>query len=346
MDKKLLKNAKIVLEASCRAKPGETVLMVADAKLLPYAPALASAAVDLGLIPAIMDITHFLSSPSYSEGHVLEPLRAAMEAADIVIANTRDVHDPTRADFSRLVGDPDVHDSHLTSERRWVYLQCNGVEKWNITTEAVVNLRKRTHWLVDLLKSSKTGRITSPLGTDFTFGLGPDASYVPVLGIVPLYAEVAVVPSLEATSGVVVVDGPTQLDVRPLNETDREPLRITVEAGRVVDMSGHLGQIERLKKFIASGDPPADTIDEVGIVTTPFKENDIYYWSDGTHHHDRAHVALGNNERRDDLVHGPRHMDGEISKPTISIDELVIVEDGVFVDKVMETDYKLSKGDT
>jgi len=38
-------------------------------------------------------------------------------------------------------------------------------------------------------------------------------------------------------------------------------------------------------------------------------------------------------------------MDGEISKPTVSIDGLVIVEDGVFLDKVMETDYKLSKGD-
>ena len=68
MDDKLLQNAKIVLEAACRAKPGETVLMVADEKLLPYAPALASAAVELGLVPAIMDITHFLSSLAYDEG--------------------------------------------------------------------------------------------------------------------------------------------------------------------------------------------------------------------------------------------------------------------------------------
>lgn len=338
MDKKLLENAKIVLEASCRAKPGETVLMVADEKLLPYAPALALAAVELGLIPATIDITHFLSSPSYSEGRILEPLKVAMEAADIVIGNTLDVHDPARADFSRLVGDPDVHDSCLTSEQRWVYLQCDGVEKWDITAEAVAKLRERTHWLVGLLKSSKMGRITSQSGTDFTFGLGPDASYTPVLGIVPLYGEVAVVPSFEVTSGVLVVDGPTQLDVRPSDETDREPLRITIEAGRVVDMSGDSAQIDRLKKYITSGDPPADTIDEVGILTTKFRDNDIYYWSDGTHHHDRVHVALGNNERRDVVVHGPRHMDCEISKPTISIDGLVIVENGVFLDRVMKTE--------
>jgi leucyl aminopeptidase (aminopeptidase T) len=338
MNDKLLQNAKIVLEASCRAKPGETVLMVADEKLLPYAPALASAAVELGLVPAIMDITHFLSSPAYDKGRILEPLKAAMEAADIVIGNTRDVHDPTRADYARLVGDPDVHDSCLTAERRWVYLQCNGVEKWDITAEEVVRLRERTHWLQGLLKSSKTGRITTPLGTDFVFGLGPDASYVPVLGIVPLYGEVAVVPSLASTSGVFVADGPTQLDVRPADEVDREPLRITVEAGRVVAMSGDPVQIERLERFVASGDPSADAIDEVGILTTNFVENDIYYWSDGTHHHDRVHVALGNNVRRDTIVHGPRHMDCEINKPSISIDGLVIVENGIFLDEVMDAE--------
>jgi hypothetical protein len=73
----------------------------------------------------------------------------------------------------------------------------------------------------------------------------------------------------------------------------------------------------------------------VGILTTPFAENDRYDWPDGTHHHDCAHVALGNNERRDVVVHGPRHMDGEIRRPTIAIDGLVIVENGVFRDEAM-----------
>ena len=46
--------------------------------------------------------------------------------------------------------------------------------------------------------------------------------------------------------------------------------------------------------------------------------------------------ALGNNVRRDTVVHGPRHMDCEINKPTISIDGLVIVEHGIFLDEVMD----------
>jgi hypothetical protein len=93
--------------------------------------------------------------------------------------------------------------------------------------------------------------------------------------------------------------------------------------------------MKRLQDFIASGDPPADAIDEVGILTTKFTENDLYYWSDGTHHHNRVHIAFGNNVLRDTLVHGPKHMDCEVTDPTISIDGLVIVKDGIFQDNIV-----------
>ncbi len=145
----------------------------------------------------------------------------------------------------------------------------------------------------------------------------------------PFYAEVAVVPSLVGTGGILMVDGPSQLDVRPASETDRTPLRIEICDGRMIAADGDPEQVQRLHRFVASGDPPADAVDEVGIVTTHFVENDLYYWSDGTHHHDRVHVALGNNARRDVVVHGPRHMDLEISKPTIEIDGIPIVCDGL-----------------
>ena len=41
-----LKNARIILETSCRAKEGESVLILADEKLLPYAPALVTASLN------------------------------------------------------------------------------------------------------------------------------------------------------------------------------------------------------------------------------------------------------------------------------------------------------------
>ena len=193
------------------------------------------------------------------------------------------------------------------------------------------HVRERTLRLLDLVRNAERGHITFPAGTDFTFGLGEGAGSVPVLGIIPLYGEVAVMPVLETTSGVFVIDGPTQRGIRPADELDREPLRITVEEGRMVEVTGPPAQMKWLEAFIASGDPPADAVDEVGILTTTLEENDRYYWSDGTHHHDRVHIALGNNVRRDVVVHGPKHADTEVDKPTISIDRRVVVEDGVWL---------------
>lgn len=332
---RLLKNARIILGTSCMAKAGESVLILADEKLLPYAPALVKASLELGLIPVVMDIRGFLSSPQYKGGYVLKSLAAAMDSADIVLENLVDTWVPNRPDFGRLYGDYTRQDKSLTSDRRWLIVQSNGMDQWNISGEEVANIRERTLWLAGLLETAKSGRVTSPNGTDFTFGLTNDASYKPILGIVPLYGEVAVVPDIATTHGVFYVDGPTQRDVRPRDELDREPIRITAEKGIVRDYSGDPVQVKRLEKFIVSGDPPANAIDEVGILTTKFKENDIYYWSDGTHHHDRAHIALGNNVLRDTLVHGPKHMDCEVSSPTISIDGLVIIKDGVFQDQVI-----------
>ena len=332
LPERLLKNARIILETSCRAKEGESLLILADEKLLPISPALVSAALELKLVPAVMDIRGFLSSTQYREGYVYNPLAKAMEAADIVIENLADTWVPNRPDFGRLFGDYTFQDRSLNGERRWMIVQCDGMDKWNITAEEVSGIRKRTLWLMDLLKTAKSGRVISSKGTDFTFGLGSDAGYTPVLGIIPLYGEVAVTPDLATTSGVIVADGPTQRDVRPKNELDKKPIRIKVEKGRAIDYDGDPVQVKRLQDFIASGDPPADAIDEVGILTTRFKENDLYYWSDGTHHHNRVHIALGNNVLRDTLVHGPKHMDCEVTDPTISIDGLVIVKDGIFLD--------------
>ncbi len=330
--KKLVRNARTVLEASCRARPGETLLLLADDVLLPYAPPISEAALDLGLIPTTIDIRHYVASPAYADGYVLDSVGAAMDASDIVIQNLADTWVPNRPGYDRLYGHSDAHDQALSGERRWLILQCSGLEEWDVDAREIAAIRNRTLWLLDLLSRSESGHITSRGGTDFTFGLTEAAGRVPVLGIIPFYGEVAVMPVMEATSGVFVVDGPTQRDVRPADELDREPLCITVEAGRVVDATGCPVQLERLRAFIASGEPPADAIDEVGIVTTTLGENHRYYWSDGTHRHDRVHIALGNNVRRDVLVHGPKHMDGEVDKPTIRIDGRLIVRDGIWID--------------
>jgi leucyl aminopeptidase (aminopeptidase T) len=206
------------------------------------------------------------------------------------------------------------------------------MDKWNITAGQIAAIQKRTRWLLALVQGSDQGRITSSQGTDFTFKFGPGFQATPILGIIPLYGEVAVAPQPGSEEGVLVIDGPTQKGVRPRTELDREPLRITIEKGKVKKVSGDRIQLERLRKFIQSGSPRADQVDEVGLVTTQVPENDLCWWEDGTHHHDTVHVAIGNNLEKKQQVHGVCHMDGEIVRPTISIDGLVITRNGVFID--------------
>lgn len=327
-DDRLDRNARIVLTHACRAKSGESLLILVDEVMRPWAEGLSRAATALGLVPVVMDVRKYLASQAYAEGYVLESVRAAIASSDIVLENLPDTWVPNRPSYGRLTGEPDLEDQALSGERRWMILQCGGLDEWEVEAEEIAAVQERTDWLLDLVRSSREGHITGPSGTDFTFALGSAAHAVPVKGIIPLYGEVAVMPVPKGTRGVMVVDGPTQCEVRPSSELAREPLRIEVEDGRVSGMSGEARQLARLQAFVESGDPLAEVVDEVGIVTTHLVENDVHYWSDGTHHHDRVHIALGNNARRDAIVHGPKHMDCEVDRPTIWIDGEMLVRDG------------------
>lgn len=358
MRNRLFDNAKMILEISCMAKAGESVLILTGPGIrTDTVRALATVAMELGAVPVILDLTDYRqiiyqnggtqSGPKKVDNlaglkkFVLPPVKAAIESADIVLNNSG----PSYLSYSTLLGDPDAIDCGLIGQRRMMILQFDRMDEWEMTPEEVVAIRRRTIWLINLLSSSEIVHITSPAGTDFTFPLGKGAKYNQILGIVPFYGEVAIIPQQGSGSGIFVVDGPTQHGIRPKNELAREPLRITVENGLVKDVVGDNVQVKRLKEFIASGNPPAHFIDEVGIVTTQIKANDEYLWEDGTHHHDCAHIALGNNQRRAARVHGSCHMDGEIHFPTIRIDEKTVVEKGVFMDHLMQSsDRKTGNG--
>ena len=129
ISKRLLTNARIILETSCRAKRGESLLILADEKLLTYSTALVEAALELNLIPVVMDIRAYLKSKQYKEGYVLKTIATAMESTDIVMENLEDTWVPNRPDFGRLSGDYTNQDKALSGERRWVIVQCDGMDK-------------------------------------------------------------------------------------------------------------------------------------------------------------------------------------------------------------------------
>jgi len=325
---KLVANAKTVLEVCLHAKADETVLIVTRDRYMRDARGLSLAAAELGAHPIIMDLDEYLAR-GFKEGRILKAFAGAYEAADMAIGVA------WCASFGALLGCPEDNDLWLTGQKRTIYLMNGKVPEldmaiWDVPREQIASIRPRTEALIDMLEATERVHITAPAGTDFSFGMGPQANPVPILGIAPLYGEVAITPAQGTESGVFVVDMATQMGVRPRDELDREPLRIVVRDGKVCDYSGDATQVERLQQYLNSGDPPARNIDEVGIVTTQIKVNDLW-WRDGCHFTETVHIAPGNKQKRGRYVHGARHMDGQISRPTIALDGEVIMADGKFV---------------
>lgn len=340
MSDRLLQNARIVVEVSCGVKAGDAVLIVIQKNTkqpygdeqMPIARALAQACVELKAIPLIADLTDWVGSSAYKAGKVQPSLAAAVKAADVVI-NAADM-----IAFGRMTGEPEPDMRRCASgEQRWFAMQTHKMAEWQLTPERVAMIAKRSRWLVALIEKSKTLKVTGPAGTDIAFDLTSGVFVLTYLWLVPLFGEVPVVPHQANGNGVMMVDGPTQKNVRRRNELDRQPLRIEIKDGLVKKYSGDPEQVKRLEAFMNGGDPRADKIDEIGILTTDLPENSKYWWEDGTHDYRRCHIALGNNKERKADVHGRAHMDCEICQPTVSVDGLVVVRDGVFVDANLPT---------
>lgn len=338
---KLFKNALITIQVACGVKAGETVLLITERysrapyndDLAPVTEMLAEACVRIGALPVVLNIDKYIRTGLFLQGHQSLVIKNAMENADVVLNMVDYIH------FSRFMGlgtneeGAWQSDMYVTGEQRMFALQSHGMDKWNITPEQIAMISARSRWLADLIRHSRQLTVTSALGTDFRCSLGEGSNVMPYLCLVPLFGETPVIPCHGTEEGVLIVDGPTQQGVRPLNELHRENLRITVEKGIVTEYSGDPVQVKRLEAFMNSGNPRAEHVDEVGILTTDVPENNLYWWADGTHHYRRVHIAIGNNILRGRNVHGQAHMDCEISLPTVSVDGMVIIKDGVFLDE-------------
>lgn len=311
------KNALIALKARAYVKAGETVtILMGDRDGHKNGPnrldaiALAKAARALGAYPLILDINDFKGMPLWFENKGFEAVRQAIQHSDVVLGN---VFYFEKLGFD-INGSPDAY---LVGEReqRMVAFQ-SGLDRWEITEEEVAEIPPVTKKLLARIENGHKFRVTSPAGTDFTFEA---LSAKQILGILPLYGEVAIMPKFGSGEGIVVVDGPTQKKVRPAAETDREPLRIVFEKGEIRSYSGDPAQAARLEAYIGSAEVPGKYVDEVGIPTTRVQANNAC-WRDGTHNCNTIHIAIGNNGKRSDIVHGQLHMDMEIIDPTFYID--------------------------
>ncbi|MDD4099074.1 MAG: hypothetical protein PHC30_09905 [Lentisphaeria bacterium] len=341
---RIRRNAEFILRDLGGCRPGEHLLLIADDASRENALALADVARELGLHPLVADIDSYGRGQRYLAMPSLRPLRAAILASDAAFMLT----DQMLTDFGLFLGDGDAMDASLTGAGRRYTLEARGLPEWDLRPEEIIHFRERTSRLHDLLQRGGLLRVRTARGTDFSCDMasGTDGMY-PVLGILPFYAEVAVIPKLGCFNGVLMVDGASQcawaqrgFPIRPAvpghQELYLEPLRIDIRDGRVTGCSGPAAQVERLEKWMYESSPHADLADEIGLVTTTARENDQYGWLiDGTHQTHCVHVALGNNTRRGELIHAPEHCDFDMHDPEITLDGRLLYAEGEFHDEVI-----------
>jgi len=338
---KIRNSAEFIIATLGGGKAGENVVFISDSVCRENAFILADVSRELGLNPVVIDIDSFGRDERYLSMKAMMPLKAAILASDLTFMLT----DQMLTDFGMFLGNSDECDTALLGANRRFTLEARGLKEWDLNREEILHYRERTERLAELLRKGGLLKVVTERGTSFEceMGGGTEAIY-PVMAILPFYVETAIIPKAGFFNGKLVVDGASQcayaqrgFPIRPAvpghQELYMEPLVIEIRDGGVSGYSGPRIQVERLEKWMYSSNPNAVLADEIGIVTTTSPENDRYGWLiDGTHQTHCVHVALGNNDRRGEVIHAPEHCDFDMHNPTITLKRKVLYQNSLFND--------------
>jgi leucyl aminopeptidase (aminopeptidase T) len=108
--------------------------------------------------------------------------------------------------------------------------------------------------------------------------------------------------------------------------TLKEPIRLRVDSGRVVEIYGGK-DADRLRSLIEASDEGATNIAEFAIGTNP-KALLIGNMAEDKKREGSIHIAVGDNHKLGGTVKSSIHLDGLMVKPTVELGEEAIVREG------------------
>lgn len=320
LDASLTDRARTILVSNVALSPEETLLVVTDDDTREVGELFFEAARDLGATALLMVIP---------TGHVAgeEPPAAAaraMAAADVVIAATLMSLTHTRAridaaaEGTRVVTMPGINLAMLREGAccadygRIEALTAAMTERLDRASTARI---EKDGSVLELDLSGRPG-VASP-GVFRTAG---------ACGNFPS-GEAYIAPRENGAQGTMVIDG-SMVGIGRLPE--EEPLTVTVEAGQLVAVEGGNADgpyADQLAILFAR--PENGTIAELGIGTNEtalltgniLEDEKIY----GT-----VHIAFGTNASFGGATTADCHLDGIILRPTLYLDDELVIKDGVF----------------
>ena len=191
------------------------------------------------------------------------------------------------------------------------------------------SISKRTLKLKSILEKGKMIRVTAPAGTDISFKIS-DRKVLPSKGLFHAKGESGNLPTGETflapvegtANGVFVVDG----SMAGLGLIKNANIKIEVKNGYATKISGGV-LANKLKTMLDNVSKDARNIAEFGIGTNDSAKLSGVLLEDekvmGT-----IHIALGNNVSMGGRVNVPIHLDGVVKKPTVWMDDKLLMQDG------------------
>ena len=183
--------------------------------------------------------------------------------------------------------------------------------------------------LASLWAAGKTMRITTEAGTDIAAPIAADdviveCGYATEPGTNAAFSdgEVSSRPLEGEAEGVMAIDGPATGMARPAT-----PIRIEVRGGRAVSVSGEGPEAAHLRHIVRTV-PNADNIAEFGIGLNGASLRNGSFQEEKKAR-GNVHIALGDNIYYGGTVRCPVHLDMVIYRPTVRLDDRLLVENGV-----------------
>ncbi|WP_044640617.1 aminopeptidase [Risungbinella massiliensis] len=313
MSSHLLDISKNLLTSSLNVQTHEQILIVCDPEKRELADAVYQAATELASEAILMEMKCRAKSGE-------EPPRAvseAMKQVDVAVCITTEslTHTKARKEAAAL----GVRVATMPGITEDLFSQ-------GAITADYGEVKDLTEKVTKLLRDGKKVRITKD-GKEITFSV-EGRNGIPSTGVYRNKGESGNLPSGEAyiapiegsANGEITVDG----SIAGIGKVT-EPLKIRVENGRLVEAMGEQGQ----QLLTMLGDKAGRELGEFGIGTNEWARITGVVLEDekvaGT-----IHLAFGSNHTFGGTVDAGVHIDLVITKPSIWIDEKLVMEDGEF----------------
>jgi leucyl aminopeptidase (aminopeptidase T) len=309
---KLFKAAQAALGNCLAVKKGESVLIITDAPERRVGYAFFEAAKEMGTEAMLLEII-----PRSSNGEQPpEAIAKLMKDFDVLIIPT-----------SKSMSHTKARREACEAGARCVTLPGIIEDTMERTLNADYNeIAKRSIRLAEMVSQGKTAKVTTPAGTDIKMIIEERVCHADT-GLVHNPGDFSNLPAGEAyiapvegtANGIIMVDGAMVGKVK-------EPIKIVVKDGFATQITGDRSAKE-LEEMLEPFGQPGRNVAELGIGTN-HKAKIVGNVLEDEKVMGTVHMALGDNKSMGGNVSVQSHLDGILLKPTVWIDDKVIMKDG------------------